>query len=290
MNSSSAEARIGHYENFPVASLLCPASLRKPIAAIYHFARTADDLADEGQASAQDRLDVLKAYRQQLARVAQAPCDNLEPNSLDPRWAGLFGALGQAIHTHGLPLPLLHDLLDAFVQDVKKTRDRAGYADEAELRDYCRRSANPVGRLLLHLYGVSDSDALQQSDAVCTALQLINFWQDPSVDIPRGRFYFTDQAKAAHRVDEADLLGLRQTPAITRMVAQCVQQARTTMAQGAPLVHRVPGRAGWELRLVVQGGLRILDKIEALDYQTLQQRPTLRSWDFALMVWRALWM
>ena len=286
MNSTAADSRIGHYENFPVASVLCPAHLRAPIAAIYHFARTADDIADEGTATAEQRLSALASYRQQLARVATP--GSTDP--LDPRWAGVFAALGKAIASHGLPVPLLHDLLDAFVQDIEKTRDGAGYASEAELRDYCRRSANPVGRLLLHLYGVQNPEALQQSDAICTALQLINFWQDPSVDIPRGRFYFTEAARAAHAVQQADLLALRQTPAATRMLAQCVREARATMAQGTPLVHAVPGRAGWELRLVVQGGLRILDKIEALHFATLRQRPVLRAWDFCVMAWRAVWM
>jgi squalene synthase HpnC len=279
---------ITHYENFPVASWLCPAHLRAPIAAIYHFARTADDIADEGVATAQERLDALADYRAQLALVAAQT--SVDPRDLDPRWSGVFAALGPHIHARHMPVPLLHDLLDAFAQDIAYTRDRRSYADEAALRDYCRRSANPVGRLLLHLYGVNDTVSLQQSDAVCTALQLINFWQDPSVDIPRGRFYFSLAAQSAHQVDAADLLVLRQTPAITRMVQSCVQQARATMLQGAPLVHKVPGRAGWELRLVVQGGLRILDKIEAIDCATLLQRPTLTRWDFAVMAWRALWM
>jgi squalene synthase HpnC len=279
---------IEHYENFPVASVLCPAHLRAPIAAIYHFARTADDIADEGSASSAERLEALAAYRQQLVWVSERP--SADATTLDPRWATLFATLGLAIQKQQLPTALLRDLLDAFAQDIAKTRDRAGYADETELRDYCRRSANPVGRLLLHLYGVTDSNALLQSDAICTALQLINFWQDPSVDIPRGRFYFTAAAKDKHRVNEADLLALRQTPAITAMLNACVQEARRTMAFGAPLVHRVPGRAGWELRMVVQGGLRILDKIEALQCATLQQRPTLRTWDFGVMAWRALWM
>lgn len=286
MTRTATDTRIDHYENFPVASVLCPAHLRAPIAAIYHFARTADDIADEGSATAAQRLQELADYRRQLQQT-QLPQSQRTP---DPRWAGVFSALGKAVSSHGLPLPLLHDLLDAFVQDIEKTRDRAGYADEAELHQYCRRSANPVGRLLLHLYGVSDAQALTQSDAICTALQLINFWQDPSVDLPRGRFYFTQAAQAANGVNPADLLALRQTPAISRMLAQCVREARATMAQGLPLVHTVPGRAGWELRLVVQGGLRILDKIEKLHYATLQQRPILRPWDFAVMAWRALRM
>jgi squalene synthase HpnC len=289
MTRPPAAASIDHYENFPVASVLCPAHLRAPVSAIYHFARTADDIADEGSATASERLHAMADYRQQLVRAA-APGTTPNAEPWDPRWARVFTALSHAITVHHLPEQLLHDLLDAFVQDIEKTRDRAGYADQAELMDYCRRSASPVGRLLLHLYGVNASLALQQSDAICSALQLINFWQDPSVDIPRGRYYFTAVHQASNKVNEADLLALRQTPAISSMLAQCVQEARTTMASGAPLVHAVPGRAGWELRLVVQGGLRILDKIEAMQFATMQHRPTLRAWDFAVMAWRALWM
>ena len=288
MNRPQVAARIDHYENFPVASVLCPAHLRAPIAAIYHFARTADDIADEGSASAQERLESLESYRKQLLWVSERV--DFDPAMLDPQWAKIFDPLGKTLHQYLLPTALLDDLLDAFAQDIVKTRDRAGYADELELHDYCRRSANPIGRLLLHLYGVTEPEALRQSDAICTALQLINFWQDPSVDIPRGRFYFTAAAQKKHAVEEADLLALRQTPSISAMLKECVESACATMASGAPLVHRVPGRAGWELRLVVQGGLRILDKIEALQYATLERRPTLRAWDFVIMGWRSLWM
>jgi squalene synthase HpnC len=288
MTLPAAAAPIDHYENFPVASVLCPAHLRPPITAIYHFARCADDIADEGVATAPERLQALADYRNQLRHVSAS--GGGDSSALDPRWSGIFGPLGRAIAQHALPVQLLHDLLDAFVQDVEKTRDRAGYADATELRDYCRRSANPVGRLLLHLNGVNDPQALAQSDAICTALQLINFWQDPSVDIPRGRYYFPASQQRAHGVQEADLLALRQTPTISAMLAQCVTEARDCMAHGAPLVHAVPGRMGWELRLVVQGGLRILDKIEQLQFATLCLRPTLGRGDYALMLWRALWM
>jgi squalene synthase HpnC len=297
MTRTASATPIEHYENFPVASVLCPAHLRAPIAAIYHFARTADDLADEGAATASERLQALADYRRQLVLVARRAASGSDPvarskddGALDPRWPGVFGALEQTLCSHQLPVQLLHDLLDAFVQDIEKTRDRTGYRDQTELLDYCRRSANPVGRLLLHLYGVHAPQALLQSDAICSALQLINFWQDPSVDIPRGRYYFTSQHQAANQVNMADLLALRQTPAITAMIAQCVREARALMAGGAPLVHAVPGRMGWELRLVVQGGLRILDKIDALHYATLRQRPTLGKRDYLLMLWRALWM
>jgi squalene synthase HpnC len=285
-------APVTHYENFPVASWLCPPHLRAPIAAIYHFARTADDLADEGEVPAAQRLADLQSFRQGLERAAQGAWGSAatvdRPDSAPPAyWAPIFVPLQWAIGTYQLPVQLLHDLLDAFVQDIEKTRDHAGYADDAELLDYCRRSANPVGRLLLHLYGVHHATALQQSDAICTALQLINFWQDLSVDIPRGRFYLSDAARARFGVPQADVLALRQTEDATQLIASCADYARASMLKGAPLVHQLPGRAGWELRLVVQGGLRILDKIAALNYSTLAQRPTLRWWDFPLLIWRA---
>ncbi|MDF1484034.1 squalene synthase HpnC [Ramlibacter sp. H39-3-26] len=285
MNSPPAhpqrpEATAGHYENFPVASWLCPPRLRAPITAIYGFARTADDIADEGDASPTQRLADLAAYRADLDAIAQG----LPPSA---RWAGVFGPLHAALRTHALPVPLLADLLGAFMQDVEKTRDGAGYADRAELLDYCRRSANPVGRLLLHLYGVHDQAALAQSDAICTALQLINFWQDLSVDIPRGRHYLNAQDRAAHGVPLADLCARRSTPQTIELIAASADWSSATMQKGMQLVHRLPGRAGWELRLVVQGGLRILDRIAAQGYTTLQSRPTLRRRDWVVMLWRA---
>jgi squalene synthase HpnC len=282
-------APITHYENFPVASILCPAHLRAPIAAVYHFARTADDIADEGDATAPQRLDELQAYRQELvATCAAATGAPAGPSS--GHWPQVFGPLQVTLQTHHLPPQLLHDLLDAFVQDTRKSAAAEGYASHAELLDYCRRSANPVGRLLLHLYGVTDALALERSDAICSALQLINFWQDLSVDIPRGRYYLPQDDCNRFGVPQADILAQRQTQNATQLIAQCAATARASMQFGSKLVHQVPGRAGWELRLVVQGGLRILDRIEALHYATLNQRPTLRWWDFPVMLWRALWM
>ncbi len=274
---------ITHYENFPVASLLCPPALRPPIAAIYAFARTADDIADEGDASAPERLADLTAYRMELHRIATAA----PPGA---RWAQVFVPLAAILQSHRLPVALLDDLLSAFIQDVQKTAASAGYANRAELLDYCRRSANPVGRLLLHLYGVQDATALRQSDAICTALQLINFWQDLSVDIPRQRFYLPEADCTRHGVPAAELRALKLTPASAALVLDCAHWARSEMLRGAPLVHQLPGRIGWELRLVVQGGLRILDKVEALRGASLQRRPRIRPWDGPWMLARALKM
>ena len=270
---------VDHYENFPVASFLCPPALRPAIMAIYWFARTADDLADEGDAAPTVRLADLAAYRTDLEACAEG-----QPTSA--RWATVFTPLRSVIEQHRLPVDLLADLLSAFEQDVSKTR----YASQAELLDYCRRSANPVGRLLLHLYQVSDAPSLAQSDCICNALQLINFWQDLGVDIPRGRIYLPADGFAQHGVDEVQLLQREVNPGTTALVAANVAWATALMQRGAPLVKKVPGRAGWELRLVVQGGLRIAEKIELLNFATLQQRPKLNAWDGAVMVWRALRM
>jgi squalene synthase HpnC len=269
---------VDHYENFPVASVLCPPAMRPAVVAIYHFARTADDIADEGDAEAVRRLADLAAYRADLAAV-------LAGQPPGPRWPQVFGPLASSIGAFALPGAPLHDLLDAFAQDTRNPL----YADRAELLDYCRRSANPIGRLLLHLYGVGDPLALQRSDAVCTALQLINFWQDLSVDLPRGRVYLPLSDLRTHGLD-ATSLGpgpVRDSAATRALVAELCRWARGLMLQGAPLAVQLPGRAGWELRLVVQGGLRILEKINAMDHATLQQRPRLRATDLPPLLWRA---
>ena len=270
---------VDHYENFPVASFLCPPALRPAIMAIYWFARTADDLADEGDALPDQRLADLAAYHADLMACARGELAS-------GRWPAVFANLQPVIAQFDLPTELLTDLLSAFEQDVTKTR----YADHAELLDYCRRSANPVGRLLLHLYQVTDAEALDQSDCICTALQLINFWQDLSRDVPNGRIYLPFESLAKHQVTEAQLLQLEVNPATTALVADNLACAQALMLRGAPLVKKVPGRAGWELRLVVQGGLRIAEKIEQLQFATLRQRPKLNAWDGAVMIWRAVWM
>lgn len=268
---------VDHYENFPVASVLCPPALRPAIVAIYRFARTADDIADEGDAPPSERIADLADYRADL----QAIYAGRPPG---PRWPGVFGPLDAMRRQHGLPLPLLDDLLHAFVQDVHNP----AYPDRAALLDYCRRSADPIGRLLLHLYGVADAEARRQSDAVCSALQLINFWQDLSRDLPRGRCYvpLADHAAAGAPPLQAG----RDTPETRALVRSLCAWAHELMLSGAPLVHRLPGRAGWELRLVVQGGLRILETIGRMDHAVLSRRPTLGAFDVVPMGWRALWM
>jgi squalene synthase HpnC len=270
---------VDHYENFPVASLLCPARLRPAVRAIYAFARTADDIADEGDAAPSQRLASLAAYRQDLEAIAS-------DRPASTRWPEVFVPLATALRSHRLPVDLLAALLDAFTQDVTVTR----YADRAALLDYCRRSANPVGRLLLHLYGVAGSDALARSDAICTALQLANFWQDLGRDTARGRLYVPEADCRRHGADPAALRAGRDGEAARAVVRELVAWSRDLMGFGAPLVQAIAGRAGWELRLVVQGGLRILERIDRLDGATLLQRPTIGARDAATIAWRALRM
>ena len=277
---------VQHYENFPVASWLCPRRLRAPVVALYRYARTADDLADEGDASADERLADLADYRRTLLETHRAAA----PPDRTRRWPEVFGPLWRAMASHRLPLePLLH-LLDAFEQDVRYTNQRLQYPDMAALLDYCSRSANPIGRLLLHLYGVHDARSLSQSDAICTALQLVNFWQDLSVDLARGRHYLPQELLRRHGVDPAVLTPTHDSEPARAMVLELVAHARGLMQQGAPLALRLPGRLGWELRLVVQGGLRVLERIEALDCRTWQHRPTLPPLDWLRLAVRAFRM
>ncbi len=274
---------VDHYENFPVASWICPPRLRPPVAAIYSFARTADDLADEGTAAAAQRLGDLAAYRADLDA-----CFTDRPDS--GRWPQVFIPLRLTVRDFSLPQQPLWDLLDAFEQDVVKSRDGAGYATRAELLDYCRRSANPIGRLLLHLYGVGDVGTQTRSDAVCTALQLINFWQDVGLDVVRGRYYLPAEDLQRHGLDPARPSTWACGPGAVGLLAEYALWARQLMLSGADIVHSVPGRAGWELRLVVQGGLRILDRIEAMGFNTFAARPTLRARDLPVLLWRGLRM
>lgn len=277
---------VSHEENFPVASWLCPPHLRPVIAAIYWFARTADDIADEGNAPTQTRLTDLSDYRQALNQATR------HPHQLTDRWPEVFAPLARHIREHQLPVDLLHDLLSAFEQDVLRTANGVFYACHAELLDYCRLSANPVGRLLLHLYGINDPQLLAQSDQICTALQLINFWQDLSRDVPRNRHYLPLADLQAFGLSHTDFAPGANPDACTQqamsnLVADLMNRACDTMREGSKLCRQVPGRAGWELRLVVQGGLRIADKALTLQHRTWQQRPRLGVVDVPLLLWRA---
>jgi squalene synthase HpnC len=267
---------IDHYENFPVASILLPARLRPAVEAIYAFARSADDIADEGVACPDDRLAALVQYELALDQIAHGQ------RTQSP----LFQRLASVIHDYSLPLQPFRDLLSAFKQDVVTTR----YVDFASLENYCQRSANPVGTLMLHLYKAASERNLADANAICTALQIINFWQDVAIDWQKERIYLPLEDLARFGVTEEDIAKQKINDHWRALMQFEIDCARTMMQSGAPLALRLPGRIGWELRLVVQGGLRILERIEEHDYDVFQRRPKLGKRDWMVLIWRAMWM
>jgi squalene synthase HpnC len=268
---------VDHYENFPVASLLLPAQLRAPVATIYRFARSADDFADEGDLGADERLRLLAGYGRQLDRISAGDAPNDDPDG------PMFVELAQVIAQFDLDVPLFHDLLSAFSQDVVKSR----YANFDEVLDYCRRSANPVGRLMLGLYRAQSARNLENADRICTALQLINFWQDVAVDLAKDRIYLPAEDLAQHGIDVLSLAQAAGSRAFAELMKFEVERAAAMMRAGAPLAHELPGRIGLELRLVVQGGLRIAEKIARVNYDVFARRPQLGRLDWPILAWRA---
>ncbi|MCC7483354.1 MAG: squalene synthase HpnC [Burkholderiales bacterium] len=265
---------IEHYENFPVASLLLPPRYRGPVVLIYRFARNADDFADEGNATPDERLARLAAYRTQIAGIAAG----LTP--ADP----LFEGIARIAREHRLPLVLFEDLLDAFSQDVVKRR----YEAFPELLDYCRRSANPVGRLLLHLFDRATPENLSASDAICSALQLVNFWQDVEIDYAMGRVYLPQDEMRRFGVTEGHIAERRCDAAWRELIAFQIARARAMLASGARLGRTLPGRVGLEIRATVQGGLRVLEKLERARGDMFRRRPVLKWFDWPLLLARAL--
>ena len=262
-----------HYENFPVASLLLPRRLVPAVEAIYAFARSADDIADEGDATPAERAAALSAYTAALEQIDQGQTP-AEP---------MFARLAASIVQYALPMAPFHALLSAFQQDVVTCR----YANYEDLLDYCRRSANPVGLLMLTLYRAADAGNVRDSDAICSALQLINFLQDVAIDLKKGRIYLPLEDLARFVVAPA-ALGSDVGGACWRALMQFeVARTRALMHSGSALALRLPGRIGWELRLVVQGGLRILERIEAAGYDVFGHRPQLQKRDWLTILWRA---
>jgi squalene synthase HpnC len=263
-----------HYENFPVASFLLPHATREAVLAIYRFAREADDIADEGAARPVDRLAELDRFERALDAIAAGRTPTEPP----------FASLADAIARHSLPLPLFRDLLSAFRQDVTTHR----YPTFAALREYCRRSANPIGRLLLHLYRRDAPANVACSDAICSALQLVNFWQDIGGDWDRGRVYLPQEDLARFGVAEAQIAEGRCDERWRALLAFETARARALLDSGRPLVRALPWRSGLELSGVLAGGHRILDRIDACRGDVFRHRPQLRRIDWTYVAWRAL--
>ncbi len=264
----------GHYENFPVASLLVPRKLRPAVLAVYRFARAADDIADEGDAPSAARLADLERFERSLDAIANGELAHDEP----------FAALAKALREHALPIAPLRDLLSAFRQDVTTTR----YPNLDSLLDYCRRSANPVGRLVLHLYRATSASNFAASDAICTALQLANFWQDVAVDWRNGRLYVPQDELARFGVTESDIEAARADSRWRELMRFQTARTRAMLESGRPLVRALPWRLALELAGVLAGGHRILDRIDRVGGDVFRQRPALARRDWTIVAWQAL--
>ena len=263
---------VGHYENFPVASRIVPARYRGAIVAIYRFARAADDIADEGDAEPAARLAALDIYRRAL--------DAIERGETPP----LLSELATVIRQHALPLPLFRDLLSAFALDVTVHR----YRTYADLMEYCRRSANPIGRLLLALYRVDSPRDLEASDAICTALQLTNFWQDVASDYQRGRIYVPQDDMAHFGVAEAHIAEGRADERWRALMAFETARTRAMLDAGRPLTRALPLRLGLELKAVIAGGLRVLDCIDRVEGDVFKAPPRLQTLDWFAVAYRTI--
>lgn len=268
-----------HYENFPVASRLLPSSMRPHVAAVYAFARVADDYADEGDRSPAERCRLLDDW---LARL-HASVDGAAPDRPDAS-APIVRALGHTIRTLDLPMTLFDDLLSAFRQDITTPR----YTTWSDLLDYCRRSANPVGRLVLRIAGYDDPALDRSSDGLCTALQLTNFWQDLPRDWRRGRLYVPTEDRDAAGARDEDLDARRMTPAWRRALERAAARTRERFAEGRGVCDGVTGRLRFELRLTWLGGVRILDRLERAGFDVFGAGPALGAADAPAILWRAL--
>lgn len=268
-----------HYENFPVASRLLPKASRPHVAAIYAFARLADDFADEGDRAVEARLALLADWQRRLDEAASG-----RPQDDGSDASRVFVALSDTMRAHRLEPTLFEDLLSAFRQDVTVTR----YDDWESLIDYCRRSANPVGRLVLRISGCREASLDAASDAVCTALQLTNFWQDLERDFHKGRVYVPQAVVGRHGADERDIGRRRMTPEWRAALGEAAGRTRAFFDRGRPVADGVRGRLRWELRATWLGGVRILDRLEACGFDVFRRRPTLGWRDAPGIVTRAI--
>src|SRR4051812_15507233 len=275
-----------HYENFPVASLLLPAPMRPHVAAVYAFARAADDFADEGAVPPAERLRLLDGWAERLHETVSSTASSTAWTGGAPPGAGepaetqqIFVAVGASIRSLSLPVKHFDALLSAFRQDVTVSR----YGNWDEMMDYCRRSANPVGRLVLRIAGYDDRQLDAASDALCAALQLTNFWQDLKIDFDRGRIYLPADERARHGAAESDLAGGVMTPAWRSALATACARTRLLYDEGRWVCDGVRGRLRYNLRATWLGGLRILDQLESARFDVINHRPAIRIFDALLI-------
>ncbi len=280
----------GHYENFPVASFLLPKETRPHVAALYAFARTADDYADEppepltknrdGLLSAEDEVAVRKWRFKRLNQWDQQFKKALAEKPAPP----ILQAFAHTVRTFQIPPDLPLALLSAFRMDASARR----YSTWNSLLYYCRHSANPVGRMVLFIHGIREEKLHRYSDFICSGLQLINFWQDSSIDLEKGRLYYPKLEMKKADVSKNQLLKLQDSPSTRALVKNVADFTEDYFRQGAPLLEKVEGRLKLELRATFLGGQGILSKIRRMDYNILRNRPTLSAWDKASLAFKAL--
>nr|WP_314899708.1 squalene synthase HpnC [uncultured Deefgea sp.] len=274
MKGITPQQTVEHYENFPVGSFLLPKPFRPAIAVVYHVARYADDLADEGDASATERLIALNECSAELQRIERG----------ETPLTARFQALAPVIAQYQIPLGLFEDLFSAFRQDVIKTR----YQNFGEVIDYCRRSANPVGRILLHIFGQTDARQMALSDGICSALQLVNFWQDVAIDWKKDRVYLPLDDMERFSITEVDIDRAIATPAFKQLMSFQCDRTRRMLRAGSPLGVQLPGRIGLEIRTIVLAADRVISKIKQAEYDVFNARPTLTRSDWPAILWHAL--
>lgn len=274
MKGITPQHTVEHYENFPVGSFLLPKQFRPAVAVVYHVARYADDLADEGNASAQERLAALDECSAELQRIERGETPVM----------ARFQALAPVVQQYAIPLQLFEDLFSAFRQDVVKTR----YQNFGEVIDYCRRSANPVGRILLHIFGQTDARQMALSDGICSALQLVNFWQDVAIDWKKDRVYLPQDDMERFSITEVDISQGKVSPAFKQLMSFQCDRTRRMLRAGSPLGVQLPGRIGLEIRTIVLAADRVLSKIKQAEYDVYNARPTLTHSDWPAILWHAL--
>jgi len=277
-NQDSSIAASQHYENFPVGSIALPKHLRRPVALIYHFARQADDFADENEHTPEQRLSMLAGFRHELDLIKAGKKSD----------SSFFVELSSMIKQQQLPLAPFYDLLSAFSQDVTK----AAYQNFDEVLDYCERSANPVGLLLLHLYQKATPENIRYSNNICSALQLINFYQDVAIDYDasfhKKRIYLCQDEMKTYNITEQHIATQLTDANWQTFMLFNIERAEKMLQAGKPLGKILPGRMGLEMRMIITGGERIINKLKKVKGDIFNHRPTLKAWDWPIILFKSL--
>ncbi|MEO8447460.1 MAG: squalene synthase HpnC [bacterium] len=277
------EISLKHYENFPVGSLLIPKSKRKFVYSIYAFARTADDIADSDRYSGEQKLRMLEDFDIELSKI-----ENEKLDSLNPETQNIFIALYNTINELKIPAEELRNLLTAFRQDAIKER----YNNFNELLEYSKFSADPIGHLVLYVFGydpLKDKECFHYSDKVCSGLQLANFWQDVSIDLKINRIYIPQKVMQENTYNEKMLFDKIENDSFRKIMKELVDNTRSIFDEGKKILKFVRGRLRFELKATIMGGLEILNKIERINYNVLSTRVEINNFDKLKLAGKLIW-